>query len=254
MEQLPNIVSERLKKTPIPATHPDPDMLAAFAEQVLQGTERTRVLEHLAACADCREIVALAPSHAEPAMAAAARSRKSGWLSLPVLRWGTVATFAVIVCVAAAPHEQRAAPPVALKTAPASVSNNQAASATIAESKQPVAEENKPATQEERGKTGDCKAKSQQSSGSPDKLERRSEQLVARPPPHPASRSAVSATLKKKADEISQLKEAQPPSASETVEVIAQANTGGISESEDIPGKAKNPSPNAGQAQSLIIT
>jgi photosynthesis system II assembly factor YCF48-like protein len=254
LEQLPNIVRERLEKTPVPATHPDPDLLAAFSEQVLQGSERTQILEHLAMCADCRQIVALAPSHAEPAMAAAARPRKSGWLSLPALRWGTVAAFAVIVCVAVVLHEQRATAPVALKTATTSVSNNPAASATIAESKQPLAEENKPATQEERGRTGDRKATSQQPSGSRDKLERRSDQLVASSPAIPAPRSAVSAMLKKKADEISQLKEAQPPSASESVEVIAQANTGGVSESEDIPGKAKNPSPNADQAQSLIIT
>lgn len=40
--------------------HPDADLLAAFAEKRLLGHEREELLAHLAECADCREVVALA--------------------------------------------------------------------------------------------------------------------------------------------------------------------------------------------------
>ena len=41
-------------------SHPDADLLTAFAEQALSATERDGVLEHLALCGDCREAIALA--------------------------------------------------------------------------------------------------------------------------------------------------------------------------------------------------
>jgi Putative zinc-finger len=40
--------------------HPDADLLTAFTEQALSATERDSVLEHLALCRDCREVIALA--------------------------------------------------------------------------------------------------------------------------------------------------------------------------------------------------
>ena len=40
--------------------HPDAEMLGAFAEQALSATERDGVLQHLALCEDCRDVVALA--------------------------------------------------------------------------------------------------------------------------------------------------------------------------------------------------
>jgi len=41
-------------------THPDENLLAAFAERTLAGGERERVLAHLSDCPDCREAVFLA--------------------------------------------------------------------------------------------------------------------------------------------------------------------------------------------------
>jgi len=40
--------------------HPDAEMLSAFAEQALGERERGEVLEHLAACGRCRQVIALA--------------------------------------------------------------------------------------------------------------------------------------------------------------------------------------------------
>jgi hypothetical protein len=45
--------------------HPDPNLLAAFAESSLLERERTDVLAHLANCTDCREYLAVAFSTAE---------------------------------------------------------------------------------------------------------------------------------------------------------------------------------------------
>ena len=66
MQQAPRIVVERLKAEMPAANHPDADMLTAFAEKSLPKLDRGIVLEHLALCSECREIVALAapePDH-----------------------------------------------------------------------------------------------------------------------------------------------------------------------------------------------
>ncbi len=120
MTELPKIVLERLRAA-LPdhaasgRAHPDADLLTAFAEQALSVTERDGVLEHLARCGDCREVVALAlPDMGElPAPLAAdadgvratvsriatstPRSLGFGW---PSLRWVALAAgVAVVVAV-----------------------------------------------------------------------------------------------------------------------------------------------------------
>ena len=89
------------------AAHPDADLLTAFAEQALSATERDGVLEHLALCGDCREVVALALPAEAPAVAAtpeadradsqmqrrmpeATKSRLSVF-AWPTLRWAALA-------------------------------------------------------------------------------------------------------------------------------------------------------------------
>ena len=89
MEQLPKIVQRHLQGTAKPGVHPDPDLLAAFAEKSLNDRERSQVLQHLADCADCRDVVSLAMPEIESTPAPGAES--SRWLSWPVLRWGALA-------------------------------------------------------------------------------------------------------------------------------------------------------------------
>ena len=55
-----------------PGTHPDADLLNAFAEHALSGTERAQIVAHMAGCARCREVVYLAQAAAEPEIAAEA--------------------------------------------------------------------------------------------------------------------------------------------------------------------------------------
>jgi hypothetical protein len=92
MQDVPKIVRARLQR-PVPAeSHPDADLLTAFAEQSLTGRERDGVVEHLARCGDCREVMALAlPATEAVVVTPAVRPVRAGWLSWPVLRWGVVA-------------------------------------------------------------------------------------------------------------------------------------------------------------------
>ena len=102
MEQLPKIAQQGLGGTAKPVVHPDPDLLTAFAEKSLNDRERSDVLQHLAECADCREVVALAmpelPSAPLPSL------EPSSWLRWPVMRWGALAACVVVVGAAVTLH------------------------------------------------------------------------------------------------------------------------------------------------------
>jgi hypothetical protein len=102
MKQLPKIVRERLQAGGAVGEHPDPDVLTAFAEQSLAGRERARVLDHVARCRDCRDILAAAipPLDAEGRTAAGTGSSWA-WFRWPALRWGAVAACFVVVGAAA---------------------------------------------------------------------------------------------------------------------------------------------------------
>src|SRR5712671_1098483 len=91
MPELPQIVRKRLKASPLPGLHPDADVLTAFGERLLPESERALVLDHLARCGDCREVIALALPASEAADVATARTVQRGWFGWPSLRWGLVA-------------------------------------------------------------------------------------------------------------------------------------------------------------------
>lgn len=78
-----------------PMTHPDENLLAAFAEQALRGAERDRVAAHLAGCTRCRDIVFLA-EEAQPVAEAAVHPRPARRL------WQTAAAAASVLVVLAA--------------------------------------------------------------------------------------------------------------------------------------------------------
>src|SRR6184192_3247465 len=81
MMGVPKIVLGRLRRASNPGNHPGPDLLTAFAEHALAKRERLHVLEHLAQCSECREIVSLArPEIAEPQTSLKLFSRKSAAL------------------------------------------------------------------------------------------------------------------------------------------------------------------------------
>lgn len=86
MNGFTKLVSARLK-TPVAGPHPDPDMLAGFAENALRDSERKQLLQHLGDCSDCREIVYLAmPDFVE--------AQKVLYFSKP--RWGFVTRYGMV--------------------------------------------------------------------------------------------------------------------------------------------------------------
>jgi hypothetical protein len=99
MDTLPKFVATRLREVPQPTeSHPDANLLAAFAEQSLVGRERTRVVEHIAACGDCREAVALSLPATEIAnLPVFHRASRIGWLTWPGLGWAVLAAGILIV-------------------------------------------------------------------------------------------------------------------------------------------------------------
>ena len=108
MERLPKIVQQRLQGPAKPGVHPDPDLLTAFAEKSLNDRERARLLQHLAECSDCREVLSLAMSEIQTPLAPG--PQRSSWLSWPVLRWGALAACVVVVSAAVTLHYEHQEP------------------------------------------------------------------------------------------------------------------------------------------------
>ena len=117
MQNVPNIVRERLKAAPLAVDHPDANVLTAFAERSLPDRERSRVLDHLARCGDCRDIVALALPATEPLPAPVTPSPR-GWLTWPTLRWGFVAAGVVAIASFGVLQYQRRLQPATMVSAP----------------------------------------------------------------------------------------------------------------------------------------
>jgi hypothetical protein len=118
MTEVPKIVYDRLRSALPEQAHPDADLLSAFAEQALSAAERDGVLQHLALCGDCREVVALAlpaadmvpPQTADEdgvrttvsrAGAPAPHKLSFAWASL---RWAALAAGVVVAAVVLLVH------------------------------------------------------------------------------------------------------------------------------------------------------
>jgi hypothetical protein len=96
MQNVLKIVRERLKAATPAVNHPDANVLTAFSERALPELERAIVLEHLARCGDCRDIVALSLPETEAVEAATVPAR-GPWFAWPTLRWAFVAAGVVAI-------------------------------------------------------------------------------------------------------------------------------------------------------------
>ena len=99
MESVPKIVVKRLQ-SPVGQSHPDADLLTAFAEKSLTGAERDQIVEHLARCGDCREVVSLAlppQVEAQPLADSSTNWFRSTLLRGSALRWAAVAAGVVLI-------------------------------------------------------------------------------------------------------------------------------------------------------------
>jgi len=95
MDPLQKLVRDRLR-TKVPLEHPNAEVLSAFAENALPATEHDAVVEHLSACAHCRDLLFLAaPPASEPQQVFAAPKARPYF----ALRWGTLVACLVIGAV-----------------------------------------------------------------------------------------------------------------------------------------------------------
>jgi hypothetical protein len=103
MDQIAKLVSGRLQAQSA-GPHPGPDLLAAFAENALQNEEREKLLEHVGACSDCRQILYLAlPESAEAQRILSLNPNRRPALAL---RWGAlVASLTILVVVLATRYQ-----------------------------------------------------------------------------------------------------------------------------------------------------
>lgn len=159
MTQLPKIVSTRLAALSS-SEHPDADLLTAYLEGVLAGRERDQLLNHVAGCAECRQVISLAlpESSTQAALPVSVSARKS-WLRMPVLRWGALAAAMVVIAatILLQKHEQtshnqvqiamQAPAPAAPVAAPAPP--QVAAQGTMSRSEAKKAKADKPSTPQE---------------------------------------------------------------------------------------------------------
>ena len=100
MESVPKLVVKRLQ-SPTADSHPDADLLTAFAEQSLAGSERDHLVEHLARCGDCREVVSLAlPPQLDAQPVAHGSENRFGWPLLRGSAWHWAAVAAGVVLIA----------------------------------------------------------------------------------------------------------------------------------------------------------
>jgi len=118
MTEVPKIVYDRLRAALPEQAHPDADLLTAFAEQALSAAEREGVLQHLALCEDCRDVVALSLPAADitpPQTAdengvrttvsqAGSRAPRKLSLAWPTLRWAALAAGAVVAAAVLLVH------------------------------------------------------------------------------------------------------------------------------------------------------
>jgi hypothetical protein len=97
MDAIKKLVSGRLKAQAI-GTHPDPELLAAFAENSLSGADRDSMLNHLSACTDCRDVLYLAlPDPAEAQQVLSPSPSSSSRRRRLAMRWATLAASVIIV-------------------------------------------------------------------------------------------------------------------------------------------------------------
>lgn len=176
MQSVPQIVRDRLRTAAIQGTHVDADVLTAFAERSLSDRERTRVLDHLAGCSECREVVALTLPPSETATIVLTPARR-GWLNWPAFRWGFAVAGIVVIAVVGTVQIRRSSQPA---TMVAKHSQNQ--NVGVFAQPQPPASSAAPAREQNEHKMADKDLESNGAAKAPAKLPQPSLTADAIPP------------------------------------------------------------------------
>ncbi|HKO18094.1 MAG TPA: hypothetical protein VJU82_04330 [Acidobacteriaceae bacterium] len=107
MHSEPNPLRRELAKARPSQAHPDADILTAFTEGSLLNRERKDVIEHLATCTECRDVVNMSISSAPEVMAE--RTASATVVGLGYRQWmpwaaGVAACLVVVATVMVARH------------------------------------------------------------------------------------------------------------------------------------------------------
>src|SRR5438105_2663152 len=100
---IPPAVRESLRRARADSvSHPDANLLSAFAENSLKADERESVMQHMAVCAECRQILAFAvPEEEEAATSVRAQARLRGFsFRWAAARWTALAATAGVLIAA----------------------------------------------------------------------------------------------------------------------------------------------------------
>jgi len=99
----PKIIGARLRAAAMipPSVHPDADLLSAFAEHCLNEAERAKILEHLAQCTICRDVIYFAQPEEEAPFNSAPAPAQTSWFAWRRLQWAALAaSLSMIAAVA----------------------------------------------------------------------------------------------------------------------------------------------------------
>ena len=138
---MPQIVKSRLARRQVGSdSHPDANLLAAFSEAAaLPAADRQGVMEHLALCQHCRDVVALALPETEVALQPREAEPRPAWR---FLRWVPVAACVAVVGMAGLWQYHRQHAPVVAKLETISpISRQQPEAASAANDKAAPAQE-----------------------------------------------------------------------------------------------------------------
>jgi hypothetical protein len=234
MTDLPKIAMRRLHaKSTAAEIHPDPNLISAFVENSLSGDSRAQIVQHLAQCADCREVVFLSRADQTATLPVAAFA-PSRWLTWPVLRWGAAVAAVVVVVAAVSLHRQSggvATSSGSMQQTDVPIAKEKALAAPVPEEKREIAAAATPAL---APATGDSIANV--GGQRPDQLKKQ------------GARVAASPMVAQQVDSLSGALANEPRSELDkttTIDVTAQSTAAYV---EAVPGRAKDASslPNAG--------
>jgi hypothetical protein len=227
MTDLPKIAVQRLNAKGVAVrTHPDPNLVSAFAENALPRDSRDQIVRHLAQCVECREVVFLSAPDQVTTLPAVA-SAPSHWLTWPVLRWGAAVAAVVVVGAAISLHRQ----PDAVSTSPGAIQMTGASSVKEKAASVPLSEEKPEMGPAVRIAPVPSTAKSNSTSDAegkrPDQLKKRSSRVAASSMAAQNSETAGD----KVGDELNK---------TATVEVDAGSVPVGVEADQVVPGRAKD--------------
>jgi hypothetical protein len=169
MEHLPKIVTQRLQAVSRAEAHPDANLLTAFAEKLLLPREQTQILEHLAMCAECREVVAHNQPEEVSTAAAVTMPVRNSWYAGASLRWIALAACVAVVATVLISRSQFS------PSAKQAVSSNQP---DVVARNEPQSSPSTLPTDESRAKTGASEAAQRKSATTALMLKRDTDQVA----------------------------------------------------------------------------